>query len=1117
MKKYFVTLILTFFLAYPCFAQETPSPTDTSNTSTSDTGSYLIMGSGGTSSAGGQSITTDEFTGAATFNISIPVPPARGGVEPQLSLNYNSFNKNPNSWVGYGWELNVGMIERTSTNGHTDYYDGANFQVNLNGQKETLTLVNANIDASSLYGLTVLAGSDVDEYRAKIENAFNIYLHFRNTSDPLLTTDQGWVIIDKGGTRYYLGSTNQSRVQKSSHWIKQWLLDEVIDANGNTLQVTYDDEKYLETITYQDIEIEFYVSDLVNPGSYYPYYREPFYNADEQEHINKRLNTINIKENGTTIQHFSFDYTYADKNNFRHLNTVEQCDGNPANPSSECLPETTFNYYEDAEAKWETTGNYNRQASTNKGNYVDGMVDYDTQFMDMNADGLVDKVVAIRDSDEVYVYYNNGNDFVYISGKSDWTDPFYPILCPDIEVDNEFLICRGQLTSHHFSEGSSHQWQYLMDINGDNLPDRVRAIECTGCADDTKQADLEIAFNTGNGWSTSTVVWRDPAIDSFPGMSDNGKFFMDFNGDGLLDRVVINVLEITNEGTIWADGFNVYYNNGSGFDQTGVFWQDPLHTEFGQESLGRLNVTDGSGTKATIRDFNGDGLPDRMAVGSFQDGDGNDLGTGIHVYLNRNGLAWAQPEENGAVNEVDHIMIVDKATEDKGYINATHDWIDMNADGFLDRIEGDEENGEFTIFYFKGITPTTSADQLTNGETVEDPIVDGSDSCDKAGYVYNIRESNNNLRGFWLTHTMTADFNGDGYPDRLAINNCELNSNNKHYQFYPFNNNGITYSDSPTKWDYKKVPQPDGALQSVSSGAGMTTVIEYLPSSWPRRWSAINSNLPITHRHLPFNLFLAHKIYTSDYTMNPNDENTFVEASRNAGMRWMTYEYRGGNFFVKNAIDTDGNGVPNENRFAEFNGFQSIEKTVHKSTGETWDDIITTTYYHQALSDYDTISASDETYFQTLAYNHLALSGKPYYTQTKVGGILRSWQESDYTVDLISSSDMFNCDGICFPRLTTLVKSFQENLVSPQKTSSVSFNYDAYGNIAEENYYDSNGNEIITKSTSYYTPTTFAQELQIRNRPEEQNKEQSGTVYRKKDFVYDSKGNPLEENSWISG
>ncbi|MBU1916728.1 hypothetical protein KKF63_01285, partial [bacterium] len=423
MKRFYILLILTFFVITPCFAQEGPAQTDTSNTNTSQSGSYLIMGSGGTSNAGGQSITTDEFTGSATFNISVPVPPARGGIEPQLSLNYNSFNKNPNSWVGYGWELNVGMIERTASNGHTDYYDGTSFQVNLNGQKETLTLVNANINATSLYGLTVSGSYTVDEYRAKIENSFNIYLHILDASNPTQVIDHGWVIIDKGGTRYYLGSSSQSRVEKyrcavnsipalctTQHWVKQWLLDEVIDANGNTLQATYDDDKYIDTISYQDIEVEFSTSDLGTSDTYYPYYRESFYNANDQVKINKVLNSITVKQNSTTLQTLSLDYIYSDKNNVRFLKTLEQCDGNPTSPNTECLPETTLTYYDDTSPHWDRTANYSRQASTSNGSYSDGMIDYDTQFMDMNADGLVDKVVAIHGSDDVYVYYNDGSD-----------------------------------------------------------------------------------------------------------------------------------------------------------------------------------------------------------------------------------------------------------------------------------------------------------------------------------------------------------------------------------------------------------------------------------------------------------------------------------------------------------------------------------------------------------------------------------------------------------------------------------------------------------------------------------------------------------------------------------
>ena len=58
-------------------------------------------------------------TGAATYSIPIIVPPGRGGIAmPDLALVYNSQQKN--GWVGVGWDLEVGSIQR-STKWGVDY------------------------------------------------------------------------------------------------------------------------------------------------------------------------------------------------------------------------------------------------------------------------------------------------------------------------------------------------------------------------------------------------------------------------------------------------------------------------------------------------------------------------------------------------------------------------------------------------------------------------------------------------------------------------------------------------------------------------------------------------------------------------------------------------------------------------------------------------------------------------------------------------------------------------------------------------------------------------------------------------------------------------------------
>ena len=63
-----------------------------------------------------------QFTGAATYGMQIWVPPGPGGLQPDLTLAYNSqvvdsaLNKTQASWVGMGWSLDTGYVER-NTNG----------------------------------------------------------------------------------------------------------------------------------------------------------------------------------------------------------------------------------------------------------------------------------------------------------------------------------------------------------------------------------------------------------------------------------------------------------------------------------------------------------------------------------------------------------------------------------------------------------------------------------------------------------------------------------------------------------------------------------------------------------------------------------------------------------------------------------------------------------------------------------------------------------------------------------------------------------------------------------------------------------------------------------------
>lgn len=63
------------------------------------------------------------YTDAATYAYPFQLPPGPGGFQPNLQLSYNSqvvdsaTNKTQASWVGMGWSLETGYIERDMHNG----------------------------------------------------------------------------------------------------------------------------------------------------------------------------------------------------------------------------------------------------------------------------------------------------------------------------------------------------------------------------------------------------------------------------------------------------------------------------------------------------------------------------------------------------------------------------------------------------------------------------------------------------------------------------------------------------------------------------------------------------------------------------------------------------------------------------------------------------------------------------------------------------------------------------------------------------------------------------------------------------------------------------------------
>ena len=100
-------------------------------------------------------------------------------------------------------------------------------------------------------------------------------------------------------------------------------------------------------------------------------------------------------------------------------------------------------------------------------------------FIDLNGDGLVDRVVKNDYNDYWEVYWNKGG--VLESAPTQW-----PITIPS--GAQSMRVIRGQTPQGTYVD--------LMDVNGDGLPDRL----FINYSQETK--DIHVFLNTGNGFST---------------------------------------------------------------------------------------------------------------------------------------------------------------------------------------------------------------------------------------------------------------------------------------------------------------------------------------------------------------------------------------------------------------------------------------------------------------------------------------------------------------------------------------------------------------------------------------------------------------------------------------
>lgn len=502
---------------------------------------------------------TSLFTGAFTHTYPLQVPTGRNNMQPELVMNYNS--QAGNGWLGVGWDLSVGAIQRSTAKGVPTYDDAIDkFTFVLAGHSEEMVTVGTGTDGTGPY----------NEYRAQIESSFTRFRYY-----PGLKI---WKVWNKSGVRYdFTGLAIHPPSGKPFYWG----LTKVTDPHGNTMTYTYlpndvndsGARSMLQRISYAGHEATG-LAPTHEVVFHYETRPDPIihYRAGFLQGLRQRLISVDVFGMGELIRKYNFRYLSVDELSDTYgvgitgqsrLVSIQM-----TGKDGKTLPPETFEYgpvraYFDKVTTWLAPGDYNYLGkSDNAGGTT-------VSLMDINGDGLADHVEKTNGVEFFNVWINNGGGFSSVSKWSALGDPL--------------SLSSGTATGEKFAS--------MLDINGDTLPDHVEKL--------SSSEFFKVRLNQGSAFAWP-VDWPAPGDNlNFGSGNAEGETFVsmiDMNGDGLPDHV---------EKRGSSEFFNVRINTGNGF-RSAVRWAAP-----GDDW--NLESGDPKGNKfVAMLDLNGDGLPDHV-------------------------------------------------------------------------------------------------------------------------------------------------------------------------------------------------------------------------------------------------------------------------------------------------------------------------------------------------------------------------------------------------------------------------------------------------------------------------------------------------------------------------
>ena len=464
-------------------------------------------------------------SGAFTYTIPIAVPPGTAGIEPKLSLSYNS--QGGNGLLGMGWSLaGLSVIHRCPK---TMIQDGVIGGVNYNANDRYC------LDGQRLVAISGTYGADATEYRTESESYSRIVSYGSQGSGPAW-----WKVWTKSGQILEYGNTADSRIEAQGKTeVMLWSLNKLQDTVGNYLTVSYIEDTPNGQYYPDRIDYTGNGNAGKTPGNSVRFVYEarpditPLFQAGSLNKTTVRLTSVQTYADTALIKEYRLAYEQSSANKNSRITGLMEC-------SEQCINATSFSWQNlvPVLGSWTWTGSP-----------VFGFRTIKWLIGDFNGDGKTDIAVTSTNGDILMRLSAGVGGFVqqtwvgtsnwdwWSSGGVTWTGDFDGDGKTDIASASGGNVLILLSTGRGFNNrtwavpnawgGAGYTW--VGDFNGDGKTDIASA----------NGGSVYVHLSTGSGFDNQT--W---AVPNAWGGSDY-TWVGDFNGDG-------------NTGIVSLAGFNFY-------------------------------------------------------------------------------------------------------------------------------------------------------------------------------------------------------------------------------------------------------------------------------------------------------------------------------------------------------------------------------------------------------------------------------------------------------------------------------------------------------------------------------------------------------------------------------